>query len=291
MHQKKPLRAEFEKVVAGEQQSFLFAETTCKQFRAPYHYHPEFELIHIRRGYGRRLVGESIAHFSAGDLVFIAPGVPHMWRVAPECPQAQAVYIQFLPEFLGPGFFDLPEMQPVRDLMAAARAGLTFSASVCKEIAPRLKEFPALDKQERLLALLEMLCRLSQDRDRRPMGYAVDRARLNLRQEERIRKVFLYLNQHLTGPISQAEIARSVRLSSSAFSRLFKCTTGKCFMEVVNELRIAQVCRLLAETNRTISEIAYACGYETLSHFNCQFRNLMKMTPNKYRRNLENICG
>ena len=60
-------------------------------------------------------------------------------------------------------------------------------------------------------------------------------------------------------------------------------------MEVVNELRIAIVCRLLAETNRTITEIAYECGYETLSHFNCQFRHIMKMAPNKYRRNLEKI--
>lgn len=237
------------------------------------------------------MVGESISHFGPGDLVFIAPNVPHMWQVAPECPLAEAFYLQFQPEFTGKEFFNLAEMKPVRELMTRADRGVTFSAPIRKEMASRLKKFQTLNKSERLLNLLDILHRLSQDRHSVTLGQAMARPRLNKRQEERISRVFQYLNQHLTGPISQAEIARSVRLSSSAFSRLFKNTTGKCFMKVVNELRIAQVCRLLAETSRTISEIAYECGYETLSHFNSQFRHIMKMTPIKYRRRLGTFQG
>lgn len=283
----KPIHAEFEKIVVDKQQSFLWKHVIRKQFRPTCHYHPEYELIHIRRGYGRRLVGGSIANFGAGDLVFIAPNVPHIWQVAPKCPQAETFYIQFRPEFLGVDFFTRPEMHPVQELMAAARAGVTFSAPVRKNTAARLKKFHTLNASERLLELLDILYRLSQDRDSRPMGLSTVRTRLNWRQEERISEAFQYLNQNLTGPISQAEIAQSVRLSSAAFSRLFKSATGKCFMEVVKELRIAQACRLLAETSRTVSEIAYECGYETLSHFNCQFRSVMKMTPTRYRRSLE----
>ena len=291
MRQIKPRRAEFEKIVADEQQSFHWHHYVCKQFKAPYHYHPEYELIHIRRGRGSRLVGDSIKHFGPGDLVFIAPNVPHIWQVAPECPEAETLYIQFLPEFLGAEFFKTPEMQAVRELMSAARNGVVFSAAVREEIAVRLKMFPALNNSERLLELIAMLCRLSQDSGIRPLGKDINRVRLNQREEERISRVFKYLNENLAGLISQADIARSVRLSSSAFSRLFKKITGKCFMQVVNELRIAQVCRLLAETDRTISEIAYSCGFETLSHFNCQFRHIMKTTPGKYRHQLVTIAS
>jgi AraC-like DNA-binding protein len=60
-------------------------------------------------------------------------------------------------------------------------------------------------------------------------------------------------------------------------------------MQVVNELRITQVCRLLAETNRTVSEIAYGCGFESLPNFHCQFRRIMKTSPGKYRHKLANI--
>jgi AraC-like DNA-binding protein len=287
--QNQPARAEFEKILPAERQSFLWKHITRRQFTAPYHYHPEFELIHIRRGLGRRLVGASISHFSPNDLVFIAPNVPHIWQVAPGCRQAETFYVQFKPEFVGTEFFRLPEMQSVAKMMEAARSGVTFSAHIREEMTVRFRKFPTLTAAERLFELLDILYCLSRDPGMRTLGNAMDSARLNRKQEDRISKVFQYINENLEGSTSQATIARSVNLSSSAFSRLFKQTTGKCFMEVVTELRIAQVCRLLAETDHTISQIAYKCGFETLSHFNSQFRAIMKTTPRKYRRNLGNI--
>ncbi|MCF7863774.1 MAG: AraC family transcriptional regulator [Kiritimatiellales bacterium] len=291
MQSNNPPRASFEKVVTSENQSVFWKHAIRKAFRTSYHYHPECELIHIRQGYGRRWVGRSITHFGPGDLVFIAPNVPHIWQVAPDCPQAETFYIQFLPDFAGPGLFILPEMKPVRDMIASARGGVTFSKPVCKEVALRLEQIKELNSTECLLSLLDILYRLSMDQGRLPLGIAMGRTGMNQRQEERIEKVFEYINKHLNEPISQAEIAQRVHLSPAAFSRLFKSTTGKCFMGVVNELRISQACRLLDETNRTISEIAFECGYETLSHFNSKFRKTMDMTPSEYRRNLEGVRG
>lgn len=275
--------AKFEKIIVDVQRSFYWHHDVYKQFLAPYHYHPEYEIIQINHGRGRRLVGDSIGHFGPGDLVFIAPNVPHMWKVAPECPEAETLYIQFLPGFLGTDFFKLPEMQPVANWMTAVGAGMTFSAAVREEMTFRFKKFPTLSKTGRLLELLDILHRLSLDPGSRPLGHGPGRTNLSHRDEQRMSKVFDYLNHNLTGTISQAEIARNVRLRPSAFSRLFKNTTGKCFVEVVNELRLAQVCHLLAETDRTVSEIAFGCGFETLSHFNSQFRRTMKMVPLKYR--------
>lgn len=284
MRQIQPHRAEFEKIVVDEQQSFHWHHFICKQFVAPYHYHPEFEIIQILRGSGSRLIGDSIKHFGPGDLVFIAPNVPHIWQVSPECLEAETLYIQFLPEFLGVNFFKAPEMKSIVKLMTAARNGVTFSPAIREEIAPRLKQFSNLNPLERLLELISILHRLSQDSAIRILAKDMSRVRLNQRDEERISRVFQYLNVNLTGAISQVEIARSVRLGSCAFSRLFKKTTGKRFMQVVNELRVAQACRQLGETGRTISEIAYGCGFETLSHFNSQFRSIMKTAPGKYRQ-------
>lgn len=286
-----PTRAKFEKIITTGQQSFFWRHVVCRQFSAPYHYHPECELIHIRDGRGRRLVGDSIGHFGPGDLVFIAPNVPHIWQVAPECPKAETVYIQFLPDFLGQEFFKIPEMRQVLKLMTTTQAGVTFGSSTRKEMTARLEQFPALEKSDRLIALLDILSRLGKSPGIRPLGKPVNRSSLNLREEDRITQVFKYLNQNLTEPISQAEVARSVRLSSSAFSRLFKKTTGKCFMTVVNELRVAEVCRLLAETARSISEIAFGCGFESLSSFHCQFRRIMKTSPGEYRRKFEKLAS
>ena len=275
-------RAKFEKIIGDGQQSFFWAHI-CERFITPYHYHPEYELIHIRRGEGRRLVGDSIRHFGPGDLVFIAPNVPHLWKLAPECQQGEAIYIQVLPQFLGAEFMNLTETKPVMEWMAAVGAGMTFSPAIQAEVAFRLNRFRSLGKLERLLDLLDILRCLSRDSGSRPLGHGTGRIDLSTRHGKQLAQVFEYLNENLGGPITQADIARKVRLSSSAFSRFFKHATGKCFMEVVGELRIAQVCRQLAETDLTILEIAYSCGFGNLSHFNRQFRRAMKMPPREYR--------
>ena len=286
MRQTKPLRAEFEKIIASGRQSFFWTHESVRRFFAPYHYHPEYEIIYIRDGFGQRLVGNSISRFGPGDLVFIAPDVPHVWMSAPDCVRCETIYVQFLPDFLGAEFFARPEMRPVRDLMKLSLRGVGFGSAVRRDVISQLEKFETLNQTDCLLSLLNILVRMSGDSAARPLGRGAPRVRLHRGHEERIDRVFQHLDQNLTGPISQAEIAQSVGLSPSTFSRLFRRTTGRCFMEMVNELRVGQACRQLIESSQTIAEIAFSCGYETLSHFNRQFRRFMKTTPRIYRHRL-----
>ncbi len=281
------MHAIYEKVVATSRQSFCWKHRICRRFPRPYHYHPEFELIQIRQGYGDRVVGETVSQFGPGDLIFLAPNVPHKWQVAANCPKAEAIYIQFLPDFMGDNFFRTPEMRSVLKLMDTARSGVIFSDSVRKEMARRLLRFTKLSDSDRLLELLAVLLRLSQDVDARPLSKLIGRVRLNRCDEEKISRIFRCLHNNLATSLSLPAVASSMQLSVSTFNRLLKRTTGKCFTQVVNELRIAQVCRLLAETDRTVAEAALGSGYETLSHFNSQFRRIMQMSPRQYRRSLK----
>jgi AraC-like DNA-binding protein len=182
-------------------------------------------------------------------------------------------------------------MKPVRKLMASMQSGVTFSPSVRKVAGTRLQRFNVLNTAERLLDLLGIFCLLGQGPGIRLLSKPMSGALLNRSEEVRITQAFKFLNENLTDPISQADVARSVRLSSPAFSRLFKKTTGKCFMQVVHELRIAEVCRLLLETSKTTSEIAFGCGYESLSSFHCQFRRIMKASPGQYREKCEKVVS
>lgn len=291
MHHKQAIRAEFEKIIARGKQSFFWEHGRGMRFTAPYHYHPEYELFLIIRGHGQRLIGHSIASFGPGELVFLGPNVPHVWMVAQSCKQVEAFYIQFLPSFMGEGVFDRPEMQAIRKLMDTSQRGVSFSPSTRRDVAAMLEPFHSLHETERLITLLAILNRLSRDTKVRLLGDLSAKFLLNRKHEVRIDRIFQYLNQNLDRPISQADVAGQVRLSTSAFSRFFKRTTRKCFMNVLHELRIAQVCQRLEETDASIAEIAFACGYETLSHFNHQFRLIMKMTPRQYRRRMEGIVN
>jgi AraC-like DNA-binding protein len=61
---------------------------------------------------------------------------------------------------------------------------------------------------------------------------------------------------------------------------------GKSLPTFVNELRISRACRLLSETDTSITRISQDCGFENLSNFNRQFLRHTSRTPSQYRKNL-----
>jgi AraC-like DNA-binding protein len=86
--------------------------------------------------------------------------------------------------------------------------------------------------------------------------------------------------------ISLDEVAALTQLTPQSFCRFFKNRTRKSFIEFVNEVRIGQACKKLAEEEWTVAEIAYACGFSNLSNFNRFFKNYTGKTPRVYRQEI-----
>lgn len=68
-------------------------------------------------------------------------------------------------------------------------------------------------------------------------------------------------------------------MSVSAFSRFFKRTLGKTFTDYVTELRLSHACKLLLETDASISEAAFQAGFNNLSNFNRRFLEWKSIRP------------
>ena len=73
-------------------------------------------------------------------------------------------------------------------------------------------------------------------------------------------------------------------MSESNFCKFFKKATGKTYSDYLNEIRINEASRLLLQSEKTISQIAFECGFETLSYFNRVFITKKKKTPSHYRK-------
>ena len=71
--------------------------------------------------------------------------------------------------------------------------------------------------------------------------------------------------------ISLKEIADIVYMSESNFCKFFKKSTGNTYSDYLNELRINEVCRVLVQSEKSINQISFECGFETLSYFNRVF--------------------
>jgi len=75
-------------------------------------------------------------------------------------------------------------------------------------------------------------------------------------------------------------------MSRATFGRAFPRLFGKTFVKYLVEVRVKQACTLLAETERSVTEIAIGTGFGSLSNFNRQFLALKKTTPLGYRKSV-----
>ena len=94
-----------------------------------------------------------------------------------------------------------------------------------------------------------------------------------------------YINRNLASSLTLEEIAEISHFSKYHFCRVFKQKTGMTPMQYVRLRRVSKAKELLAEGERSISEIAVICGYDNFGFFCRVFRSLTGMTPSKYRKN------
>jgi AraC-like DNA-binding protein len=86
--------------------------------------------------------------------------------------------------------------------------------------------------------------------------------------------------------IKLEEVSAIANMTPTSFCKYLKSKTGKTFSNLVNELRIGQVCKLFFDVNLSISDMCYQVGFNTLTNFNRNFKYFIKMTPTEYKKNL-----
>jgi two-component system, response regulator YesN len=94
-----------------------------------------------------------------------------------------------------------------------------------------------------------------------------------------------YIIENFNRDISMDDAAKETNLSYHYFSKFFKDSTGKSFVEYLTELRVAKSRELLRDTNDSIKEICYKIGYSDPNYYCKIFKRVTGMTPTEYRDN------
>jgi AraC-like DNA-binding protein len=103
--------------------------------------------------------------------------------------------------------------------------------------------------------------------------------------ENRINKVCVFLHDNFSNKISLKEVADLIFMSESNFCKFFKKATNITFSDYLNELRINATCKLLLCSDENIKNIAFSCGFESLSYFNRVFLKKKHISPKEFRLN------
>jgi AraC-like DNA-binding protein len=242
----------------------------------------------INKSSGIRFIGDNVSPFEKGNLSLIGSDIPHFFRNSKQFYTkkkklaAGSTYIHFTKDFLGKQFFDIPEMKLVNKLLDRSSLALEIYGKTKKFVTKKLCDMHDEKPEQRLLSLLEILIKLSQSSEMKPLlsaGYSAN----NSGDTERINKAFDFIMKNYTEEIYVREIASKLNMSVASFSRYFKYHTRKTFSDYVTEIRIGHACRLLMENNLSISEISYQSGFNNLSNFYRHFKKIIGIIPKEYR--------
>jgi AraC family transcriptional regulator len=103
--------------------------------------------------------------------------------------------------------------------------------------------------------------------------------------ERQLLQVLEYIHEHLNQDIKLADLAALLEMSQFHFSHQFKQAIGTTPYQYLLQQRIEQAKQLLKQTDQSIVDIAFLCGFNSHSHLSKQFRQLTGMTPKAYRAN------
>lgn len=93
-----------------------------------------------------------------------------------------------------------------------------------------------------------------------------------------------YMEAHFAEPLTLSMLAGRAFLSERHFSRIFQDNCHQSPMAYLQALRLSHACGLLRRNDRTVTEIAQACGYADSNLFSRLFARRYRMTPSAYRK-------
>lgn len=262
---------------------------TVDKNSAYWHFHPELELIYINKGQGKTHIGNHLSYFNNSQLILIGSNLPHNGFTDRLTANGTETTVQFKSNFLGDDFVNVPETASIVSLFDRAKKGIRFRTETKKIIGPKINELLKYDSLERVIKFLEILNHLALTDDYSLLNADGVAFEAEPQDSAKIDIIFKHVNKNFQNHISLDEIADKVSMTVPAFCRYFKKVTGKTFTELVNEYRVVHATKLLNESQMSIAEICYECGFNNFSHFNKQFNEITGKTASGYRKEIKLI--
>jgi len=253
------------------------------RYHMPHHWHPEFELLRVVSGsLVMQLDGVEIKG-NAGDYFLITGGIVHSYTPYDchyECVVFDMTFFVKEHSSRSQKLFDiayqnkiLNSYYPVKTQKETAVFNNIFDA-----LATRNLGFELIVQGEfyRFFGLAFQNNLFSKD----------EKLPDHLRKMKQFKSAISFIQQHYSEDITLDDIADSVHMNANYFCRFFKSFVHQTPVQYLNYYRIESSCEKLASTSLSITEVAFACGFNDVSYFIKVFKKYKGLTPTDYAKNL-----
>lgn len=106
-------------------------------------------------------------------------------------------------------------------------------------------------------------------------------------QDNQDNEIVAYISENYHDPeLTLGKLSLELKIPEKSISALIKNTYNMSFKEYLNGIRLSEAKRLLKDTDKNVSEIAYQVGFNSPNHFNRTFKTSIGCTPTEYRAGL-----
>ena len=269
-----------ETIPLGVEKSIIAFNYINKDFETPWHFHPQLELTYIEESYGTKFIGDYVGAYEPGEVVLIQSNVPHCWTNDKNtAANSNSYVVQWNKDI----FTKIPELQELNTLFHLASKGLIFNVNECKTLVPLFKKIVTEQGSSLYVSLLQLLLKLTTI-EHKPLSNSSFTKNISNEYTSKISKIHLFIAENYSRKIYLKDVSKEVNMSEQSFARFFLKIMGRTFFVFLNEYRINIATRMLLHTNKSVSEIGYACGYESLPFFFKKFKEIHNSSPGNYRK-------
>lgn len=248
------------------------------------HSHDFLEIVYICAGKAHYHIGDDEGELSAGDYFIVDYETDHDYRS--EAGDLTLINCLFRPELIDKTFAGIRSFNELCELYMLHISGRKINGPASNQIFRDDGEIGELffkllyEYEHQYDGCNEMmrciLCQIILETVRR------------IGSQNQVSPLTAYIigeiDSRFSEPITLGELCQARHFSLSYASARFREDTGLTFTRYLQKRRIEESCRLLRDTDRSVSQIAEAVGYTSIKFFNRVFKNIVKNTPREYRK-------
>ncbi|MFT3704488.1 MAG: AraC family transcriptional regulator [Agriterribacter sp.] len=283
-------------IPVSHDKSFIIQKDTLPHFYPHLHRHTEVQLTWIQKGEGTLIVENNMHPFWTNDIYWLGGNQPHVFKSDPAyfSPKSrktiQTYSIYFNPFGTLSPLFALHEFKKMKSFMERVQSGFKLPEAFVGEASSWMLKIQNSKGVEQFMNFVELLNFLQSINDLQPLVSGTRLPQVNEQEGIRIGSIYDYIMKHFDDEITLEAIAKHANMTPQAFCRYFKKHTRLTFVSFLNEVRINEACKKLADGSYdSISTIAYHCGFNSIANFNRVFRSVTGKSPREYVKEFDNL--
>ncbi len=252
----------------------------------PYHWHPLYEIVHVVSGHFHLQLEEHELTLSPGDSAFISASVTHGGAPLEEKSCCYECLLMDLDTIFQTDYPTKIYEHQISDLLNQKIFVRDYFPESCTSINSSICSMLELlrHRPEGYTLLLQGYTFLLFGQIIQKRIYTSASDSKHVKKPVQLKKVLSYIDEHYSEDIKLSDLAQCANMNENYFCRYFRELTHRTPMDYLNYYRIEVACEQLSYTQKTVTEIAYDCGFHDASYFVKVFKRYRRRTPSQYMK-------